>query len=220
MVNKEISRERILMVAAGIIMAAVFLIPVFSGKYQALIAAAVTANPMYAFFIVAFARFLAIVVAPLPGQPVAFMSMAVMPWWHAWAANFIGADMGAVVAFLIARKFREPVAERFTGLHDLHKFEAALSGRTRFWGFLGLRFVAAGALDFFSYAAGLTKISFRVFLLATVLADIPISLAFFYFGGMAAQYGVYIMIVFIALFMVASAVMSRYFIKKNEHGKQ
>ncbi len=215
MENKGVSRERVLMAAAGIVMAAVFLIPVFSGKYQALIAAAVTANPMYAFFIVAFARFLAIVVAPLPGQPVAFMSMAVMPWWQAWAANFIGADTGAIVAFLIARKFREPVAARFTGLTDLHKFEAALSGRTRFWGFLGLRFVAAGALDFFSYAAGLTKISFRVFLLATLLADIPISLAFFYFGGMAAQYGVYIMFAFIALFMVASAAMGRYVIKEN-----
>ena len=219
MANKEISRERVLMVAAGIVMAAVFLIPVFSGKYQALVAAAVTSNPMYAFFIVAFARFLAIVIAPLPGQPVAFMSMAVMPWWQAWTANFIGADVGAVVAFLIARKFREPVAARFTGLHDLHKFEAALSGRTRFWGFLGLRFVAAGALDFFSYAAGLTKISFRVFLLATLLADIPISLAFFYFGGMAAQYGVYIMVAFIALFMVASALMGSYVIKEKKNGK-
>lgn len=215
MENKHISREKALMAAAGIIMAAVFLIPVFSGKYQTLVAAAVAGNPMYAFFIVAFARFLAIVIAPLPGQPVAFMSMAVMPWWQAWAANFIGADLGAIVAFLIARKFREPVAARFTGLHDLHKFEAALSGRTRFWGFLGLRFVAAGALDFFSYAAGLTKISFKVFVLATVLADIPITLAFFYFGGMAAQYGVYIMLAFIALFMVASAAMSRIYLKNR-----
>ena len=215
METKGRNHEKVLMAVAGIVMAAVFLIPVFSGKYQALITAAVAANPMYAFFIVAFARFLAIVIAPLPGQPVAFMSMAVMPWWQAWAANFIGADVGAVVAFLIARKFRESVAARFTGLADLHKFEAALSGRTRFWGFLGLRFMAAGALDFFSYAAGLTKIPFRVFLLATLLADIPISLAFFYFGGMAAQYGVYIMAAFIALFMVASALMGRYVMKEN-----
>lgn len=210
------SREKVVMAAAGIVMAAVFLIPVFSGKYQALIAAAVAANPMYAFFIVAFARFLAIVIAPLPGQPVAFMSMAVMPWWQAWAANFIGADVGAIVAFLIARKFREPVAARFTGLTNLHKFEEALSGRMRFWGFLGLRFAAAGALDFFSYAAGLTKIPFSTFLLATLLADIPISFAFFYFGGMAAQYGVYIMLGFIALFMIASGVVSRYVMKENE----
>lgn len=216
MESRGVSREKVVMAAAGIVMAAVFLIPVFSGKYQALIAAAVAANPMYAFFIVAFARFLAIVIAPLPGQPVAFMSMAVMPWWQAWAANFIGADVGAIVAFLIARKFREPVAARFTGLTNLHKFEEALSGRMRFWGFLGLRFAAAGALDFFSYAAGLTKIPFSTFLLATLLADIPISFAFFYFGGMAAQYGVYIMLGFIALFMIASGVVSRYVMKENE----
>lgn len=208
-------REKIVIAVAGIVMTAFFLVPVFSSRYQQSIAEAVAANPTGAFLIVAFARFLAIVVAPLPGQPVAFMSMAVMPWWQAWLANFTGADIGAIVAFLIARKFREPVAARFTGLQNLHTFEAALSGRTRFWGFLGLRFAAAGALDFFSYAAGLTKISFRVFLLATVLADIPITLAFFYFGGKAAQYGVYIMLAFIALFMVASALIGRYVMKKN-----
>ena len=215
MVNKGIKREKILMAAVGIIMTTIFLVPVFSGKYQALVAAAVVASPMYAFFIVAFARFLAIVIAPLPGQPIAFMSMAVMPWWQAWLANFVGADTGAIVAFLIARKFRAPVAARFTGLADLHKFEEALSGRMRFWGFLGLRFVAAGALDFFSYAAGLSKISFRVFALATVLADIPITLAFFYFGGIAAQYGVYIMIGFVALFMIVSAVIGQRFMPKQ-----
>ena len=211
----NIRREKIVIAAAGIAMAVIFLVPVFSGKYQALVAAAVAANPMYAFFIVAFARFLAIVVAPLPGLPVAFMSMTVMPWWQAWLANLAGADIGAIVAFLIARKLRAPVAARFAGLANIHKFEEALSGRTRFWGFLGLRLAAASALDFFSYAAGLTKISFPVFVLATVLADIPITFAFFYFGGMAARYGVYFMLFFIALFMIVSGVISRQYIKKN-----
>ena len=208
-------RERLLLAVAGIAILVFSLVPVFSTKYQALVADAIALHPMQAFFIIAFARFLAIVVAPLPGMPIAFMSMAVMPWHEAWLANFAGADSGAIVAFLIARKFREPVAARFTGLKNLHKFETALSGRTRFWGFLGLRIAAASALDFFSYAAGLSTIPFWTFIAATVLADIPITLAFFYFGGMAAQYGIYIMAVFIAIFMGTAALLGKKYIKKQ-----
>jgi len=213
---RQISREKALVGAAGIIMAVLFLIPVFSSKYQALLTAYVAAQPAYAFITVAIARFLAIVIAPLPGQPVAFMSIAVMPWQWAWLANLIGADCGAIVAFLIARRFREPVAARFTGLKDLHAFEKALSGRMRLWGFVGLRFATAGALDFFSYAAGLSTVSFRIFLFATLLADIPITFIFFYFGGMAARYGAYVMIAFIVLFMLTSATLGKYVIQKNK----
>lgn len=208
-------RERLFMAVAGIAITVFFLVPVFSAKYQALVAAAVALYPMRAFFIIAFARFISIVVAPLPGQPIAFMSMAVMPWREAWLANLAGADIGALVAFCIARKFREPVAARFTGLKNLHEFETALSGRMRFWGFVGLRIAAASALDFFSYAAGLSKIPFWTFAAATVLADIPITFAFFYFGGMAAQYGVYIMAAFILVFTGTVAVLGRRYIKNK-----
>lgn len=207
--------ERLLMAVLGIAIVVLSLVPIFSTKYQVLVAGAIALHPMQAFFIIAFARFLAIVIAPLPGMPIAFMSMAVMPWREAWLANFAGADIGAIVAFLIARKFREPVAARFAGLRNLHAFETALSGRTRFWGFVGLRIVAASALDFFSYAAGLSKIPFWTFAAATVLADIPISFAFFYFGGIAAQYGVYIMAGFIALFMVIGGIAARRYTKKT-----
>ena len=208
-------RERLLIIIISIFIIVFSLVPIFSTNYQSLVAHAIALHPMQAFAIIAFARFLAIVIAPLPGMPIAFMSMAVMPWHEAWLANFVGADSGAIIAFLIARKFREPVAARFTGLRNLHTFEKALSGRTRFWGFLGLRIAAASSLDFFSYAAGLSKIPFWIFAAATVLADIPITFAFFYFGGMAAQYGVYIMVSFIVLFMVVSGIITRRYIKKT-----
>ena len=204
------------MAAAAILMTAVCLVLVFSGRYQAILSQAVTDYPKLAFFIVVLARFLAIVIAPLPGQPVAFVSLAVMPWQEAWLANFIGADLGAIIAFLIARKFREPVAARFTGLSQLHGFEGTISNRTKFSGFLGLRIAAAPALDFFSYAAGLSKVSFRLFAVVTVLVDIPISFAFFYFGSIAARFGVYFMLAFIVLFAVVTGIFARQYMKHSD----
>ena len=211
--SKRVSRKSLVIASVVIVMTAVLLIPIFSPRYQAFLSQAVGEHPAYAFLIVVFARFLAIVIAPLPGQPVAFVSLAVMPWKEAWLANLIGADLGALVAFMIARKFREPAVAHFTGLAKMHAFEDAISRRAKFWGFLGLRIAAASALDFFSYAAGLSKVSFRIFALATVLADIPITFAFFYLGGIAARFGMYFMIGFMALFMVAAAVFARQYEK-------
>ncbi len=215
MINKKFSREQVIITIAAIGMIVVAFVLIFSERYHAILAQAVIDQPQLAFFIVAFARFLAIVIAPLPGLPVAFVSLTVMPWQEAWLANFIGADVGAIVAFLIARKFREPVAARFTGLARLHVFEDAISRRAKFWGFVGLRIVAASALDFFSYAAGLSKVSFRVFATVTILVDIPISLAFFYFGGIAARFGVYFMLASILLFGVATSMIMKQYMKKS-----
>jgi len=54
-------------------------------------------------------------------------------------------------------------------------------------------------VDFLSYAAGLSKISFRNFLVASVSVDAVVSLAFFYLGSKAFAYGVYFGLIFIAL---------------------
>ncbi len=214
---EKFSRERILITAASVLIVVVALILIFSGRYQAVLAQAVMGYPHLAFFIVAFARFLAIVIAPLPGMPIAFVSLTVMPWHEAWLANLIGADVGAIVAFMIARKFREPVAARFTGLAQLHAFEGAISHRKKFWGFVGLRIAAASALDFFSYAAGLSKVSFRLFVAVTVLVDIPITFVFFYFGGIAARFGVYFMLAFIVIFWIASGILMQQYRNKKNH---
>ena len=208
-------RQKAAWAIAAFFLILIFLAPVFSSDYQRFAIDFISRHPMAAPLTIVIGRFLAIVVAPLPGMPIAFASLAVLPWQEAWLYNFLGADLGAFAAFMIARKFREPVAARFTGLRDLHAWEAAIAPRRKFWGFLALRFLAASALDFFSYAAGLSKVSFRTFALATVLADIPITFAFFYFGGMAMRFGTYIFFGFMAMFAIASAVITRYHGMKN-----
>jgi len=198
-----ISRTNLLWLIGGVIITAFFFLPIFSQDFKEYTIGLIERSPYLAPIVIIVFRFIGVVVAPLPGTPVALVSMAVMPWQEAWAYNFIGSSLGAITAFLIARKFREPVVARFVSLEKIHKWQDKVSKKRQFWGFAGLRFVSLVAFDFVSYAAGLTRLSFRTFIGATFLIDVPASLLFFYLGGQAVKYSIFVFGGFILLFIIA-----------------
>jgi len=141
--------------------------------------------------------------APLPGSPIAFASMVLLPWHKAFLYNFVGSELGAIIAFWVARRFREPIVKYVAPLKKIHEWQDKISEKKQFWGFVGLRVVSVTAFDFISYAAGLSKLSFRTFLVASLLVDIPVSLLFFYLGGLAVEYSVFLFALFSVVFIIA-----------------
>lgn len=191
----------------GAVITALFLPPLFLPDYRALVETLIKTYPYAAPFAVIISRFVCVVIAPLPGVPVTFASMALLPWWQAALYNFIGTTSGAITAFLIARNYREPVVARFTSLKEIHAWQERTSRHRQFWAFVGFRFSTLMAFDIVSYVAGLTKMPFRTFLLAVLIIDIPVDLVFFYFGGIAFRYGIYIFLLFGVVFLAAIFVM-------------
>jgi uncharacterized membrane protein YdjX (TVP38/TMEM64 family) len=202
-------REKIFWFTLSVIIVIIFSLPILFSGYQEYVVGLIESSPYLAPLVIIVFRFLGVVLAPIPGAPIAFASMAVLPWQMAWLWNFIGAELGAMVAFLIARRFREPVVARFVSLEKIHQWQDKISQKKQFWGFVGLRFTALIAFDFISYAAGLAKLSFRTFLIATFLIDIPAGFIFFYFGGLAVGYSLSIFAVFIVMFFIATYVLCR-----------
>ena len=190
----------------GAIITVFFMLPVFSSDYLQRVTDFIKLYPTAAPVIVIFFRFLGIVLAPLPGAPVSFASIAVLPWWQAWLYNLIGAELGAITAFYIARKFREPVVARFAPLQKIHEWQGQISKKRQFWGFVGFRLTALAVFDFVSYAAGLSKLPFVSFIFASLLIDIPASFVLFFFGGIAFRYSIFLTVVFIIIFAVAASV--------------
>ena len=184
------ARSRILWVFAGLIIAFIFLLPLASHRYQNTIIQVITRYPYVAPVTIIFFRIMGIILAPLPGAPVALASLALLPWWLALLYNFIGTTSGMIGAFWIARIFRDPVVARFASLQYVHQWQEKISQKKQFFAFIALRLSALVALDFISYAAGLTKIPFRTFLLATLAVDIPINFLFYYVGGKAISYSI------------------------------
>ncbi len=203
-------KTNIFWLIAGIIITVIFFLPIIFSDYQKYVISFMGRSPYLAPFVIVIFRFIGVVLAPLPGAPISFASMTVLPWYEAWAWNFIGAESGAIVAFIIARKFREPVVAHFAPLGKIHQWQDKVSKRRQFWSFTGFRFVTLVAFDFVSYAAGLTRLPFRTFVVATFLVDIPTSLLFFYFGGLAVKYSIFILAVFGIMFMVAISILNHF----------
>jgi uncharacterized membrane protein YdjX (TVP38/TMEM64 family) len=163
-------------------------------------------HPFLAPFMIILFRAVAIIIPPIPGGILSFALIPVLGWFWSYVYAVIGMTIGASVAFFIARKFREPIVAKFVPLQDLHLWEKQLSHKTEFVGFLLIRLTTGPIMDFISYVAGLTKISFKKFLLATLIAELPSALVYYFSGEVykrvSQQNSGYIGIAFILIFGV------------------
>ena len=190
--NVQSQKRTIFWLVGGIVVTALFLFPLFSPDTFRFVETMIGKYPYAAALIIVVSKFLAAVLAPLPGAPIAIASLTFLPWWKAALYNFIGSEIGVVCAFFIARRFRAPVVAYVAPLKKIHEWQGAVSRQRQFWTFIAFRLFSQAAFDMVAYAAGLTKIPFRIFLAAILLVDAPIHIAFFYFGGLAIRYSIYL----------------------------
>jgi uncharacterized membrane protein YdjX (TVP38/TMEM64 family) len=124
---------------------------------------------------------LAIVFSPLPSAPVALAAGAV--YGHSFGTIYIviGAELGAIIAFLIARIVGHELASKYLGPNLSFGRFGSQNGLTTIV-FIS-RLIPFMSFDLVSYAAGLTPIKFWRFAAATLLGLIPISFALAHVGG-------------------------------------
>lgn len=124
---------------------------------------------------------IAIVINPLPSAPIALAAGAV--YGHIWGTLYIitGAELGAIIAFMITR---------LTGYHLIQKFTKEkwslgwIGSQNSLTAMVFLsRLLPFLSFDLISYGAGLTNIAFWRFSLATLLGLIPASFLLAHFGG-------------------------------------
>ena len=126
-------------------------------------------------------RILGIIVPAIPAGVVSFAVVPFFGFLPTYLYTLTGILIGTSISFWLARNFREPLVQRFLPLQKIHKLEDRLSRKKEFFAIVGIRLFTAPVMDFSSYIAGLTKISFKKFLLATIIASIP-DIGIFYFG--------------------------------------
>ncbi len=124
---------------------------------------------------------LAVVLNPLPSAPVALAAGAL--YGHGWGMLYvvIGATLGAVLAFLIARHVAADWVESRLGRfatwqrwNDQNRLMVVV---------LIARLLPFVSFDLASYAAGVTRLSLWRFLLATVIGLLPGSFLLAHVGG-------------------------------------
>lgn len=124
---------------------------------------------------------MAIVFNPLPSAPVALAAGAVYGHTLGTIYIVIGAEIGAICAFLIARTVgAEIIKKLLSGSLSLGRFS---SQNALMMTVFVSRLVPFMSFDLVSYAAGLTALKLWRFALATLLGLVPISFALAHMGS-------------------------------------
>ena len=124
---------------------------------------------------------LAIVFSPLPSAPIAMAAGAL--YGHTWGTIYVllGAEIGALAAFGIARLVGHELLRRWFGERLRLGW---LGSQNALMGVVfASRLLPFVSFDIVSYAAGLTALSFWRFALATLFGIVPASFLLAHFGG-------------------------------------
>jgi len=127
----------------------------------------------------------AVVASPIPSAPIALAAGAA--YGHLWGTVqvVIGAELGALIAFGLARILGHDVLRRVFGDRvdaGLLGSQAALTATV----FVS-RLMPFVSFDMFSYAAGLSRLHAWRFALATLAGIVPASFLLAHFGGEAVS---------------------------------
>jgi uncharacterized membrane protein YdjX (TVP38/TMEM64 family) len=127
----------------------------------------------------------AVVASPIPSAPIALAAGAA--YGHLWGTVqvVIGAEIGALIAFGLARILGRDVLERAFGGRlgaGLLGSQTALTATV-----FASRMMPFVSFDMISYAAGLSRLQTRRFALATLAGIAPASFVLAHFGGEAVS---------------------------------
>jgi uncharacterized membrane protein YdjX (TVP38/TMEM64 family) len=124
---------------------------------------------------------LAIVMSPLPSAPVALVAGAA--YGHTWGTVYvvIGAELGALIAFAIARVLGYEMMKNWFG--DRLSLGLLKSQNLLMVTVFVARLVPFISFDLVSYAAGLTPLAAWRFAAATLLGILPASFILAHLGG-------------------------------------
>ncbi len=125
----------------------------------------------------------AIVASPLPSAPIALAAGAAYGHTLGTLLVVLGAELGALGAFLLARWLGQPFVERHFGQKTGPYFLGSQNTLTCL--VFGSRLLPFLSFDMISYAAGLSKLHLWRFALATLAGIIPASFLLAHLGSEA-----------------------------------
>jgi len=132
------------------------------------------------------AMILQAVVAPIPGEVIMMAGGAIFGTLIAGAIGEIGGCVGATICFFISRKGGRPFVVRIVGRKGLD-FADRWFEKYGLWAVFFARLIPLVPVDAVSYGAGLIAISFKSFIIATILGMLPRVFFYAYLGELSAK---------------------------------
>lgn len=153
----------------------------------------------------------AVIIPPIPSLPLDLAAGAAFGPFYGALYAIIGAEIGAIACFLIARALGRDALSRFMKT-DTTFCQTCTDHQLMGVMFLA-RFIPVFSFDMVSYGAGLTNVSLKTFALATLLGTAPPTFAFTYFGSsvLSAQWPLIASgAVMVLLFLAMPKLLTKY----------
>lgn len=149
------------------------------------------------------------VVAPLPAFIITFTNGLLFGWVWGALLSWSSAMLGAALCFWIARSLGRPVVEKLVGGTKALEVSDLFFARYGDRAIIISRLLPFISFDIISYGAGLTSISFRRFLIATGIGQLPATILYSYLGQNltgSVQVLFWIFTITIAIFIIGWSV--------------
>lgn len=155
------------------------------------------------------------ILAPLPAFLITFANAALFGWMYGAVLSWASAMVGALLCFYIAKFLGRDVVEKLTSKMALESVDAFFE-RHGVYAIVIARLLPFISFDVVSYAAGLTSMKLRSFLLATGVGQLPATLVYSYAGEMLTGDAKTIVYGLLILFSVSILI---YLIKRVYRGR-
>ncbi len=151
---------------------------------------------------------LSIIIAPVSSVPLFPLASALWGWIIAALLGTLGWTIGAVVAFLLARRYGINLVKKVLPLDKIYKFEKKIPEKNLFFTVVFLRMVTP--IDGVSYLFGLfNKMSLKSFTIATIIGLIPFSFAIAYVGSISIYYQAFVLLIALMIFIIGLIIAER-----------
>ena len=146
---------------------------IFSADTAYKVLAYLRENSHIAFLLIIGLQIVQVVICVLPGQPIQFASSYMFGVGRGFLLSIIGAVIGTVISFYLAKLLGSEAMHIFFGEDKVREYQRRLnSGRGLLLAFL-IYLIPGVPKDLVSYAAGISEMRFRPFLLAATVGRSP-----------------------------------------------
>ena len=153
------------------------------------------------------------VVPPISSIPFIPIAVGIWGWFYTGIINIIGWSLGAYLCFILGRKYGVSLIKNLVPIEEISKIECKIPKKNFFLSVVLLRM--AIPVDILSYALAIfTNMSFRNYMLATVLGIIPFSFIWAYLGYIPFVYQLIIFLI-VSIIIITEVIFKKVKNKKR-----
>ena len=141
-------------------------------------------NLILYFLVLILIKIIGIIWPPIPGGVFTIASIPIIGWPLSYFADLVGSIIGSSVAFSIAQKWGWEFLERIFDRDTLEKIKnVKIKKHREIETVFLMRFFGGSVIEVVCYGAGILRVRFQNFLVASLLSHLAVGIPFFYLAG-------------------------------------